>query len=208
MNIFSCGETDTKTSKPKEKETVLETKKIEFDIAKCAESKVEILKPKDWHFYKSASVVGYAYYITPYVYQDLGVFKSFNSLIKKRFPYVYQDLGVFKRGLSLIVVNNVTRETSLSPSQKMEQFIENAKTIEKNLQVKRSEMPNMLGASFLVKDPAGTPESLISSIFIIANDKEDTLYTFVFQYERKDWDEMQPICKAMLKNIKITSEGF
>lgn len=187
MSIFSCGETDTKTSKPIEKETILETKKIEFDIAKCSESKVEILKPKDWHFYKSASVVGYAYYIT---------------------PYVYQDLGVFKRGLSLIVVNNVTRETSLSPSQKMEQFIENAKTIEKNLQVKRSEMPNMLGASFLIKDPAGTPESLISSIFIIANDKEDTLYTFVFQYERKDWDEMQPICKEMLKNIKITSEGF
>lgn len=185
--LFSCREPEISKSESTQKETIIETSKIEFDVAKCTESNVEILKPKDWHFHKSASVIGYAYYIT---------------------PYVYEDLGVFKRGMSLIVVNNVTRETSLAPSQKMEQFIENAKTIDKNLQVKKSEMPNMVGASFLLKDPSGTPESLISSIFLVANDKEDSLYTFIFQYEKKDWHDIQPICKEMLKNIKITTTGF
>lgn len=185
----SCGESATKYPMPEttKNDKILETSKIEFEIAKCDESKVEILKPKSWHFHKTANLVGQAYYIT---------------------PYVFEDLGEFKRGFSLIIANNVTRETSFAPSQKMEQFIENAKTIDENLKVKRSDMPNMISASFLIKDPSGTPDSLISSIFLIANDKEDILYTFVFQYEKREWNELQPICKEMLKNIKITNVGL
>ena len=44
---------------------------------------------------------------------------------------------------------------------------------------KKTNMKDMEGTSFLLKDPKGTPESLVSSFFLIANDIDDILYTFV-----------------------------
>lgn len=157
--------------------------KIQFDWAKCEECFVEIQKPSDWKFHKIVNPNGFEYYLT---------------------PYLFEDLNLFKRGLSLVVMTSLKKSTGLTPSQKVDQFINNAKTIDPKLNVKKTDMQELQGSSFLLKDPIGTPDSLISSIFLIANDSTDTLYTFVFQYEKKDWDLMQPISGQMLKNLKVS----
>lgn len=180
--FIACGTPE----KPKiDKKTPDEMIKVEFDWVKCEECFVEIQKPRDWHFHKSVIPNGFEYYIT---------------------PYHFEDLGFFKRGLSLVVISNLKKSMGLRPSQQAELFIINAKKINPQLNVKRSDMQELQGSSFLIRDPAETPESLISSIFLIANDNTDTFYTFVFQFEKRDWQAMQPISSQMLKNLKVSKE--
>ena len=181
--LLSCGVSEKNVPEKLKNENEVETQKIQFDWVKCEECFVEIQKPHDWHFHKEVIPNGFEYYFT---------------------PYLYDELGIFKRGLSLVVTTNLKKSTNISPTQQIEQFINNAKKINPNLNVKRSDMQEMQGASFLINDPIATSESLISSIFLIGNDTTDTFYTFVFQYEKKSWDEMQPICKQMLKNLKVS----
>lgn len=190
--LIACGEPEkiilkNDPVKPAKADSTKEETKDDFEWVKFEECLVEIQKPKSWHFYKTASSNSNAYFLT---------------------PYVFEDLGIFKRGFSLVVVSNVKKDSQLSPSQKVEQYIKNAKTIDPNLKIKNTDMQDLKGTSFLIKDPKGTPDSLISSIFLIANDKEDVLYTIIFQYELKDWNDMQPVSKQMLKNIKINRVGF
>ena len=185
FSIISCGTPNNTTPELPKTETKPKEEALKYDWVKCEECFVEIQKPQGWFFSKSINPNGFEYYFTP---------ENFN------------DTRVFKRGFSLTVLTEVKKSINIAPSQQIEKFINNAKTIDPQLNVKKIDMQELQGFSFLLKDPSQSPDSLVSSIFLIANDKTDVMYTFVFQYEKKDWDKMFVIGGHMLKNIKVSKE--
>lgn len=185
ISLCACGSPETTTPEKPKVETKPNEEVVKYEWVKCEECFVEIQKPLGWFFSKSVIPNGFEYYFTP---------ENFN------------DTRVFKRGFSLTVITELKKSINITPSQQIEKFIINAKTIDPQLNVKKVDMQELQGFSFLLKHPSQAPESLVSSIFLIANDKTDTMYTFVFQYEKKDWDKMFVIGGHMLKNLKVSKE--
>ena len=185
--IINFAKTDTAKdikalNKKKNDSNIIETK-IPFEEIKLAGSQISLLKPKPWHTYQERSSNGLNYYIT---------------------PYKYDDLAKFIRGLAVTIIMDVSKTEGITADEYALSCIKNAKTIDKKLKLTKVNIQHLKGYLFRIEGKERTPNSLVTSFLFVADNKYDIFYTFIFQYERKNWKETFPIRNTIFKNIKFT----
>lgn len=206
---------------------------VEYEPLDLEGSNIQILKPKTWFYQRLVNLNGITYYVTPNKLIDSEDDKIKNSEKLQKNKEITQKNdsellnekgvnkikaendttknnteGVFKSGFSLVYIFGVKKTLGCYPSEQAEKFINNAKAINPNLNVKSILKEGLNGSSFKIEDKSASPNSFISSIFLISDDDNDTLHTFVFQNTQAEKDIFGPIGSHMLKNIKVTKIGF
>lgn len=156
-----------------------------FKRVMICDDKMSLLQPDGWYFKKvndKPNATGY--FIT-------------KEKIEKQ--------GLYETGLALNIATNVKKQSGKKPSEYAAYYLAKQARRGKELDVFSREIGPFrnIGGRFLIKDDQG---ELIIHFYLIANDKTGTLFIYMFEAPKDQWDEAWKIGEVMFKNLHLDDE--
>ncbi len=147
--------------------------------------KMSLLQPDGWYFKK-----------VDYKTNAEGYFITKEKIEKK---------GVFETGLSLNIATNVKKQSGKKPSEYAAYYLAKQARRGKELDVFSKELGPFqnIGGRYLIKDEQG---ELIIHFYLIANDKTGTLFIYMYEAPKEQWDEAWKVGEVMFKNLHLDDE--
>lgn len=143
------------------------------------EARVAILQPDKWHFRTDVKKETHGVFITK---EEIDPQKGFET------------------GLSLNAIPNISKASQMKPSEYAKKFVgeairDKSKVLEV-LQPKKAGPAETFGCR-IKKDGS------ITHFFLVADDKNDKLYLFIFESPENEWKEAWKLGDQMMKKLYI-----
>ncbi len=179
---FRSGDKEPQPIKRDQEKVVLQETHIEFTKHHLSELNIDLKIPKDWQVYKEISRNQFAYYFT---------------------PYRFEDFDRFLRGVSIIATKECQMAFDIKPSEQAQIYMKNAQNMNPDLKITATTSGDISVHSFTIEDKEPGPEQKNNDIFFYADDTRDILLTIVFQFETEQWEDTFPLRKTIAESIKL-----